>query len=320
MALMPELEKHVRAVRSFNRFYTRKIGLLSEGHLNSPFSLTEVRVLYELVHRRSPVAAEIAKDLGLDAGYLSRILLRFCKRGLVGRTRSAGDRRQSHLALTRKGQGVFRPLDRSASQAVAALLKQLSRGEQASVVKAMAAITRILGGPVERGPGIVLRPHRPGDIGWVVNRHGVLYAREQGWDERFEAVVAQIAAAFIHNFKPDHERCWIAERSGEIVGSVFLVRESDEVARLRLLLVEPEARGLGIGKRLVDECIRFARGVGYGKIVLLTESTLKAAQHIYQQAGFGLAREARHSEFGFPVVGQHWELDLEPQRCRNSSV
>ena len=184
----------------------------------------------------------------------------------------------------------------------------------------MAAITRILGGSAKRGPAIVLRPHRPGDIGWVVNRHGVLYAREQGWDERFEAVVAQITAAFFHIFKPDHERCWIAERSGQKVGSVFLVRESDEVARLRLLLVEPEARGLGIGKRLVDECIRFARRAGYRKVVLLTESTLKAAQHIYQQAGFGLVREAQHSEFGFPVVGQHWELDLEPQRCRNSSV
>ena len=300
----------VQAVRRFNRFYTRKIGLLSEGHLHSPFSLTEVRVLYELAHRQAPVAADIGKDLGLDAGYLSRILLAFAKRGLVKRTRSEKDARQTHLSLTPKGRAVFQPLDRAASREIDVLLKQIPPDEQSRVVQAMRVIATALGAQATPDPPVVLRPHRPGDIGWVVHRHGVLYAREQGWDERFEAVVAEIAARFVHNFNPRRERCWIAERGGETVGSVFLVRESDAVARLRLLLVEPSARGLGVGKRLVEECIRFARRAGYSQIVLLTESTLKAAQHIYQRAGFRLVREQPHSEFGIPVVGQSWELDL----------
>ena len=307
---MPPQETPVQAVRRFNRFYTRKIGLLGEGHLHSPFSLTEVRVLYELAHRRTPVAAEIGKDLGLDAGYLSRILLGFAKRGLVKRTQSERDARQTHLTLTPKGRAVFQQLDRAASQEIGVLLKQIPPGERSHVVEAMGVIARAFDTPATPDPPVVLRPHRPGDIGWVVHRHGVLYAREQGWDERFEAVVAEITARFVHNFNPRCERCWIAERGGEIVGSVFLVRESDAVARLRLLLVEPAARGLGVGKRLVDECIRFARRAGYRQIVLLTESTLKAAQHIYQKAGFRLVREQQHSEFGIPVVGQTWELDL----------
>lgn len=307
---MPSRETAVQAVRRFNRFYTRKIGLLSEGHLDSPFSLTQVRVLYELAHRQAPVAAEIGKDLGLDAGYLSRILLGFAKRGLVKRTRSAKDARETQLTLTRKGRSVFRPLDRAASQEIGALLRQLPSGEQPRVVEAMRVIARALGGQAMLDSPVILRAHRPGDIGWVVHRHGILYSREQGWDERFEAVVAEIAARFVHNFDPRRERCWIAERAGEIVGSVFLVRESDAVARLRLLLVEPAARSLGIGKRLVEECIRFARQAGYRQIVLLTESTLKAAQHIYQKTGFRMVREQQHSEFGTPVVGQTWELDL----------
>jgi DNA-binding MarR family transcriptional regulator/predicted N-acetyltransferase YhbS len=307
---MASQENPVQAVRRFNRFYTRRIGLLREGHLNSPFSLTEVRVLYELAHRQAPVAVEIGKDLGLDAGYLSRILLGFGKRGLVKRTRSERDARQAHLTLTPKGRAVLRPLDRAASQEIGALLKQLPPGEEARVIEAMRVIARALGGPAARDARIVFRQHRPGDIGWVVHRHGVLYAREQGWDERFEAVVAEIAARFVHNFNPRRERCWIAERGGEIVGSVFLVRESDDVARLRLLLVEPAVRGLGIGKRLVQHCLRFARRAGYRKIVLLTETTLETAQHIYQKAGFRLVAELQHGEFGFPVVGQTWELNL----------
>lgn len=307
---MPLPEGPVQAVRRFNRFYTRKMGLLSKGHLHSPFSLTEVRVLYELAHRQDPVAAAIGKDLGLDAGYLSRILLGFAKRGLVKRSRSEKDARQTHLSLTSKGRAVFQPLDRAASQEIGALLKQVPPDEQARVVEAMRVIARALGGQVSPDARVVLRAHRPGDIGWVIHRHGVLYSQEQGWDERFEAVVAEIAARFVHNFNPRRERCWIVERAGEIVGSVFLVRESDAVARLRLLLVEPAARGLGIGKRLVDECIRFARRSGYRQIILLTESTLKGAQHIYQKAGFRLVREQQHSEFGFPVLGQTWELDL----------
>jgi DNA-binding MarR family transcriptional regulator/GNAT superfamily N-acetyltransferase len=307
---MPPQPNPVQAVRRFNRFYTRKIGLLKEGHLNSPFSLTEVRVLYELAHRQAPVAAEIGKDLGLDAGYLSRILLGFGKRGLVKRTRSERDARQAYLTLTPKGRAVIHPLDRAASREIRALLKQIPPEEQTRVVEAMKVIARALGGPAAPEAPVLFRPHRPGDIGWVVHRHGTLYAREQGWDERFEAVVAEIAAGFVHNFNPRRERCWIAERAGEIVGSVFLVRESDAVARLRLLLVEPAARGLGIGKGLVEHCIRFARRSGYRQIVLLTESTLKTAQHIYQNAGFRLVQERQHSEFGFPVIGQTWELDL----------
>ena len=307
---MPGAENPVGAVRRFNRFYTRKIGLLGEGHLRSPFSLTEVRVLYELAHRAAPVASEIGKDLGLDAGYLSRILRNFRQRGLVKRTRSESDGRQSRLALTAKGKAAFEPLDRAASREIGAMLKPLPAVEQAQVVAAMRTISRTLGGETGLEAGVVLRRHRPGDIGWVVHRHGVLYAQEQGWDERFEAVVAEISARFVQNFDPRRERCWIAERDGEILGSVFLVRESEVVARLRLLLVEPAARGLGIGKRLVTECIRFARRAGYRQVVLLTESTLKTAQHIYEKAGFRLVREEEHSHFGFPVLGQTWELEL----------
>lgn len=312
MALMPALEKHVRSVRSFNRFYTRKIGLLTEGHLDSPFSLTEVRVLYELAHRDRPVATEIAKDLGLDAGYLSRILLRFQKRDLIERTRSASDGRQSHLVLTQKGAGVLQPLDRAASREVSALLKPLSPVDQTRVVRAMGTVANILGGKLGANAPVVLRAHKPGDMGWVVHRHGVLYAQEHGWDERFEALVADIAAQFIHHYRPECERCWIAECAGEIVGSVFLVRESAKVARLRLLLVEPAARGMGIGARLVDECVRFARRVGYRKITLWTQQILHAAQHVYQKAGFQLVREEQHAEFGVPMTGQTWELDLRP--------
>src|SRR5579871_3128754 len=306
---MPPQETPVQAVRRFNRFYTRKIGLLSEGHLDSQFSLTQVRVLYELAHRQDAVAAEIGKDLGLDAGYLSRILLGFAKRGLVKRTRSARDARQAQLTLTRKGRSVFQPLNRAASREIGALLKQIPPREQTRVVEAMRVIARALGGHRSPEP-VVLRPHRPGDIGWVVHRHGILYSQDQGWDERFEAVVAEIAARFVHNFNPRRERCWIAERAGEIVGSVFLVRESDAVARLRLLPVEPSARGLGLGKRLVDECIGFARRARYRQMVLLTESTLKPAQHIYEKAGFRLVEEKEHWEFGIPVIGQTWQLEL----------
>ncbi|HLK48280.1 MAG TPA: bifunctional helix-turn-helix transcriptional regulator/GNAT family N-acetyltransferase [Bryobacteraceae bacterium] len=303
-------ENPVEAIRRFNRFYTRKIGLLGEGHLDSPFSLTEVRVLYELAHRDGAVAAEIGKDLGLDPGYLSRILQRFRKRGLVARTRSKKDARQSRLALTAKGKAVFRPLDRAANREIGALWKQVPPAERPRVVEAMRVMAQALRGEGEPAAAVMLRPHRPGDIGWVVHRHGILYAQEQGWDERFEAVVAEIAARFVHNFDPQRERCWIAERAGEILGSVFLVRESDTVARLRLLLVEPSARGLGLGKRLVDECIGFARRARYRQMVLLTESTLKPAQHIYEKAGFRLVEEKEHWEFGIPVIGQTWQLEL----------
>ena len=307
---MPGAENPVRAVRRFNRFYTHKIGLLGEGHLRSPFSLTEVRVLYELAHRAAPVAAEIGKDLGLDAGYLSRILRNFRQRGLVKRTRSESDGRQSRLELTPRGKAAFQPLDRAASREIGALLKPLPVIERGRVVTAMRTITHALGGDTGPEAAVVLRRHRPGDMGWVVHRHGVLYAQEQGWDERFEAVVAEIAARFVQNFDPRRERCWIAERDGEILGSVFLVRESEVLARLRLLLVEPAARSLGIGRRLVEECIRFARAKGYRTLTLWTNDVLVSARRIYQAAGFQLVQEERHHSFGQDLVGQNWDLDL----------
>ena len=300
----------VGAVRAFNRFYTRQIGVLGEGHLNSPFSLTEVRVLYELAHRDGPSATELSRDLGLDPGYLSRILLRFQKRGLAARKPSAHDRRKSRLMLTPKGRKQFAPLERDAAKAVAAMLSPLSPEEQARVTAAMAAIEQLLGPRTESKTPYLLRPHQPGDMGWVIHRHGVIYSREYGWDERFEALVAGIAAKFIQHFDARRERCWIAEKDGEIVGSVFLVKQSARVAKLRLLLVEPAARGLGIGQRLVSECVRSARQAGYRTITLWTQDDLHAAKHIYEKAGFRLVREQPHQDFGIPLVGQFWEMAL----------
>jgi DNA-binding MarR family transcriptional regulator/GNAT superfamily N-acetyltransferase len=300
----------VSAVREFNRFYTRRIGVLGEGHLNSPFSLAEVRVLYELAYRDGPAATELARDLGLDRGYLSRILRKFQKSGLVKRKVSSSDGRQSHLLLTAKGRRAFDPLERAANQEVRKMLEPLSAKERARVVEAMRTVGQLLGARTPEKPPYLLRPHRPGDMGWVVHRHGVLYAREYGWDERFEALVAEIAAKFVQQFDARRERCWIAEREGEIVGSVFLVKKTDEVAKLRLLYVEPDARGLGIGQRLVDECIAFAREAGYRKITLWTQSMLQAAVHIYEKAAFRLVEETPHQEFGFPMVAQTWEREL----------
>jgi len=285
-----EFDERVAAVRRFNRFYTRQIGLLQEGYLKSPFSLSEVRVLYELAHREKPTAAELSRDLGLDAGYLSRVLRGFEKRRLISRTRSPADGRQSHLGLTARGQAAFAPLERRSHQEI---------GE---IVAALPA-------PEQKVP-YILRPHQPGDMGWVVHRHGALYGQEYGWDERFEATVAEIVAKFIHNYDPKKERCWIAEKDGEIIGSVFLVKQSKTVAKLRLLLVEPKGRGLGIGTRLVEECIRFARQAGYRKMTLWTNSILRAARHIYEEAGFRMAHQERHQSFGHALIGETWELDL----------
>jgi DNA-binding MarR family transcriptional regulator/N-acetylglutamate synthase-like GNAT family acetyltransferase len=307
---MPALKQHVQTVRSFNRFYTRRIGVLGHGHLNSPFSLTEVRVLYEMAHRERPVAADLSRDLGLDAGYLSRILLRFQKLGLVKRTRSEHDARESQLALTAKGLATFGPLDSAASEEVAKMLKQLAPSERERVATAMGTIANRLDGWEEPDPPYLLRPHRAGDIGWVIHRHGVLYAQEYGWRAPFEALVAEIGARFLREFDPKREHCWIAERRGEIVGSVLLIRETDRIARLRLLLVEPAARGLGLGKHLVDECVRFARRAGYRKITLWTRSVLNVARRIYQNAGFRLTHEETHTEFGLEQTEQTWDLDL----------
>jgi DNA-binding MarR family transcriptional regulator/GNAT superfamily N-acetyltransferase len=304
------VEPRVAAVRRFNRVYTRRIGVLQESFLQSPFSLTEARVLYELAYRDRPTAAELAADLGLDHGYLSRILRGFCERGFLVRTTSTRDRRQSLLSLTAKGRMAFAPLDLRSQAEVAAMLGRLSVADQDRVVGAMRTIESALSD--ERRPEIpcVLRPPRPGDFGWIVSRHGALYGEQYGFDERIEALTAEIVAGFIRNCDPKRERCWIAERDGENVGSVLLVKETGEVARLRLLLVEPKARGLGLGARLVEECVRFARAARYRKITLWTHSVLTAARHIYEQAGFALVDTKTHDEFGKELVGETWELEL----------
>ena len=304
------MANRIEAVRRFNRFYTKQIGVLHEGLLGSPFSLTEARVLYELNHREKPTAAELSRDLGLDAGYLSRILRGFKNRGLIAKTLSKTDGRQSLLALTTQGRRAFSPLNQRSQDEVKAMLGNLSAAEHHRLIEAMRTIEALLGARSEPKMPYLLRPHQPGDMGWVVHRHGALYAEEYGWDETFEALVAEIAAKFIRNYDRRRERCWIAEREGEIVGSVFLVKQSNAVAKLRLMYVEPKARGLGIGSRLVHECIRFARQVGYRKMTLWTNSVLHAARHIYKKAGFRLVREERHHSFGQDLVGETWELDL----------
>jgi DNA-binding MarR family transcriptional regulator/GNAT superfamily N-acetyltransferase len=303
-------EKLVDAVRAFNRFYTKKIGVLQEGLLQSEFSLTELRILYEIAHYEGVTASEIAKTLELDRGYLSRILTKFEQHALIAKKSSAADGRQTLLSLTSRGRKVFSPLEKRSQAEVAAMLSTLSIAGQSRLVDAMKTIQSLIGPPAEGSVSYILRPHRPGDMGWIIHRHAVLYSQEYGWDEKFEALVAEIAAKFIQNFDPKRERCWIAEKDGEIVGSIFLVKRTEEEAQLRLLLVEPSARGLGIGKRLVEECIRFAREAGYRKVMLWTNNILHAARHIYEEAGFTLVEEEPHHSFGHDLVGQNWELTL----------
>ncbi|MBZ5557195.1 MAG: bifunctional helix-turn-helix transcriptional regulator/GNAT family N-acetyltransferase [Acidobacteriia bacterium] len=307
---------HRDAIRAFNRFYTRQIGVLGEHLLDSPFSLAEMRVLYELAHRASPTATELGRDLGLDAGYLSRILRRFEGLRLIRRAPSPDDGRQSRLALTTRGRRAFAPLEQRARAQVGAMLDRLPALHRGQVVGAMDTIQRLLDPRYapSAASGVndpyVLRPHRPGDMGWVVHRHGALYAREWGYNHEFEALVARIVADFLDHFDAARERCWIAERGGEIVGSVFLVRKSATVAKLRLLLVEPDARGLGLGRRLVDECIRVARDAGYRKITLWTQSELTAARQIYERAGFKRSSRRKHRSFGKNLVAEVWDLKL----------
>jgi DNA-binding MarR family transcriptional regulator/N-acetylglutamate synthase-like GNAT family acetyltransferase len=305
-----DIRQRVEDVRRFNRFYTQQIGVLQERLLRSPFSLTEVRVLYELAHRQKLTATELGKELGLDGGYLSRILRGFEKRGLIGKTPSEADGRQSHLGLTEKGRDAFAPINARSHDEVAASLSNLSPAQQERLVEAMHTIERVLGAQPEQKALYLLRPHRPGDMGWVVHRHGLLYSQEYGWDDQFEALVASVVAKFIQHYDPKRERCWIAEKDGEPVGSVFLVKQSKTAAKLRLLLVEPRARGLGLGTRLVSECVGFARQAGYRKIMLWTNSVLYAARHIYEKSGFHRVQEEAHHSFGHDLIGETWELKL----------
>ncbi|TPK70972.1 MarR family transcriptional regulator [Mesorhizobium sp. B2-4-18] len=300
----------IDAVRAFNRFYTRQIGLLDEGLLKSAFSLTEARVLYELAHRDGLTATDLGRDLSLDAGYVSRLLKKFERLHLISRATLASDARQSSIALTPAGRNAFAPLNKGSHDQVAALLDRLPASEQERLVKSMRTVQRLLDDDAEPKIPYLLRPPQVGDIGWIIRRQGMLYAQEYGWDETYEALVAEILAAFVKSYDPKWERGWIAEREGEVVGSVFVVRKSDQVAKLRLLYVEPSARGLGIGKRLVDECIGFARARGYRTLILWTNDILTAARHIYQAAGFRLIEEEPHHSFGKDLVGQNWELEL----------
>jgi DNA-binding MarR family transcriptional regulator/GNAT superfamily N-acetyltransferase len=308
---MPETDPRAATVREFNRYYTRRIGALG-GHLGSDFSITEARVLYELAHRENPAASEIADDLDLDRGYLSRLLRSFKKRGLISTSVSKDDRRVTHLRLTAAGKRAFAPLDKRADADVTEMLDKLSPTQQQRVVGAMSDIRSLLA-PDEKAATskYTIRSHQPGDMGWITYRHGVLYWKEYGWDERFEAIVARVVADFIDNYDAEREHCWVAERNGEIVGSVFVVSKSKTVAKLRLLLVEPSARGLGIGSRLVDEVIGFARKVGYKRIELWTHPELVSARKIYKAAGFELIAEETHQLFGKPLRAETWAMQLD---------
>jgi DNA-binding MarR family transcriptional regulator/GNAT superfamily N-acetyltransferase len=304
----------VTEVRRFNRFYTRLVGALDEGHLHSSFSLAETRVLYELAQADGLTATELGRDLRLDPGYLSRMLRGFERRGLVERARSSTDGRRTLLRLTPKGRSTFEDLNARASEVVADVLGPLADGQRRQLLDSMRTIESLLAGrsaTPQQAP-LVLRPHRPGDMGWVVHRQAVLYAQEYGWDERYEALISRIVADFIDRFDPKRERCWIAEREGEIVGSVFLIKHPERagVAQLRLLYVERSARGLGIGRRLVHECTQFARQTGYKTITLWTNSVLTSARKIYEAEGYRLVREEPHHSFGHDLVGQTWELEL----------
>jgi len=309
----------IEHVRAFNRFYTRRIGVLHEGLLHTDFTLTESRLLWELAHRDDLTATQLAQELDLDPGYLSRLLRALKERGLIRSTRAKDDARHQHLNLTAAGRRAFAPLDERSRSDIGALLGGLPETHQQQLLASMASVERLLDQAEPRKTGYLLRPHRPGDIGWVISRHAALYADEYRWDIRFEALVARIAADFIERFDPAREACWIAERDGANVGSVFLVQARDETthapvdgtAQLRMLLLEPSARGLGIGARLVDECTRFARQAGYRKIMLWTNSILTAARGIYAKAGYTLVHTEPHHSFGHDLVGEIWEMPLD---------
>jgi DNA-binding MarR family transcriptional regulator/GNAT superfamily N-acetyltransferase len=306
----PESDGEIAAVRAFNRFYTRKLGVLDQHLGKSPFSLSEARVLYELAHRDDLAAKEIGIELGLDPGYLSRIVQSFDEKGLITRKPLPSDRRQVCLNLTAKGRQTFAKLNLSSQNEVAAMLAALAPGDARRLTGAMTTIEDLLEPGESKRPPFLLRSHRVGDMGWVIARQAIAYAEEHGWDISYEALVAEICAEFIRNYDPAREHCWIAEAGGEPLGSIFLVKASDDVAKLRLLLVEKKARGLGIGRALVDQCIRSAREKGYNKMTLWTQSILVAARGIYHQAGFRRVAEEKHHSFGVDLVGETWEMEL----------
>ncbi|HYK38246.1 helix-turn-helix domain-containing GNAT family N-acetyltransferase [Alloacidobacterium sp.] len=305
-----QIDEEIATFRRFNRFYTRTIGTLSEGLLDSLYSLTEARILYELAHHEQATAKEIAGELKLDAGYLSRILRKFEDAELIEKQTSTADARLTILKLTQRGRASFGELNQLSNKQARELLDCLPPSKRDDLLRSMRAIEDVL--THKTSVPYILRQHRPGDMGWVTSRHGASYAQEYGWDEHFEALVARIVADFIIDYDPKRERCWIAERNGDRLGCIFLVKHSEQsdTARLRLLLVEPSARGLGLGKALVNECVSFARTAGYRKVTLWTQSILTAAHHIYQKAGFKLIREEPHHSFGADLIGQTWELTL----------
>lgn len=307
---MAEIDK-VIAVRRFSRFYTRRLGLLHEGLLGSPFSLTEGRLIYEIAQRGSTTARELAADLDLDSGYLSRILQGFEDKRLIARRNSDTDRRQVLLSLTEAGRTAFAEIDARSRQEVQVLLDRLTPPDQQRLADALGQAEDLMSGAEAPRRACILRAPRPGDYGWVVHRHGALYAQEYGWDETFEALVAEIVAPFVRSHDPRREACWIADQDG-VVGSVFLVRSDDETAKLRLLYVEPRARGSGIGRTLVETCIGFAGKAGYRRMTLWTNDVLVAARRIYQSAGFRLIESEPHHSFGHDLMGEQWELALTP--------
>jgi DNA-binding MarR family transcriptional regulator/GNAT superfamily N-acetyltransferase len=306
------LHGEIERFRRFNRMYTRFLGTLNEGLLNSEFSLAEARVLYELANRTVPRSSEIAEALGMDAGYLSRILRVFERKGLIWKKVSSEDKRSVELVLTTKGKAAFQVLNALSEDQARAALEGLARGERLELMRAIETIEATLEPRKEKPKAYVLRPHRVGDMGWVVYSEALGYAEQFGWDESFEALVAKIVGEFVVNFDPVRERCWVAEMDGQSVGHIFLVKHptKPETAKLRLLFVEPRARGMGVGDALVKECVRFARAAGYKKVVLWTQSILKAAHKIYQRAGFKLVKEEAHHSFGHDLMGQEWELEL----------
>jgi DNA-binding MarR family transcriptional regulator/N-acetylglutamate synthase-like GNAT family acetyltransferase len=307
---MDELAETVKNIRHFNRFYTRQIGVLNQGLLDSPYSLTEARVIYELAQRETWTATELNGELGLDVGYLSRILASFQKKGLLQKEPSPQDRRRSILHLSPAGREAYTLLNGRSAREIEEMLATLPLMEHQQLVKSMQTIEKLLSSRTQDQPAYILRPPQPGDMGWVVSRHGALYAQEYHWDITFEGLVAGIVSDYLKNYNPQKERGWIAEVAGENAGCVFVVKKSEEVAKLRMLLVEPRTRGLGIGKRLVEECIRFARQCRYRRLTLWTQSCLLAARHIYAQAGFQLTESEPYHDFGQDLVSETWDLDL----------